>query len=101
LLSEQVVDEGRFDGSVVVHQLQHVTALLIANMVNETCWEAVVASFKASQWNVVNSKLYNSKFHDDSNFTLNLRPKEDKFIQIYLVISKTLIIRNSKEKAAL
>jgi hypothetical protein len=49
LLSEQVVDEGRFDGSVVVHQLQHVTALLIANMVNETCWEAVVASFKASQ----------------------------------------------------
>jgi hypothetical protein len=29
---------------------------------------------------------------------LNLRPKEEKFIQICLAVSKTLIIRNLKEK---
>jgi hypothetical protein len=34
----------------------------------------------------VNSKLYASKFSDNLNFCLNLRPKEEKFIQIYLVI---------------
>jgi hypothetical protein len=46
-------------------------------------------------------RIYNSKFRHDSNFSLNLGPKEEKFTQIYLVISKTLIIRNSNEKSAL
>jgi hypothetical protein len=35
---------------------------------------------------------------DILNFSFNLRPTEEKFIQIYLFISKTLIIHNSKEK---
>jgi hypothetical protein len=49
-----------------------------------------------------NSKLYNSKFCDlDLSLNLrNLRTKEEKFIQIYLVISETLKIRNSKGKSA-
>jgi hypothetical protein len=42
-----------------------------------------------------------SKFHDNSNFSLNLHPKKENFIQIYLVISKTLEICNLKEKSAL
>jgi hypothetical protein len=50
---------------------------------------------------LVNSKLRNSKFHDDSNFSLNLHPKEERFIQIYLVILKNLVICNLKEKSAL
>jgi hypothetical protein len=39
---------------------------------------------------LVNSKLNNLKFHNNSNFSLNLGPKEEKFIQIYVVIFKTL-----------
>jgi hypothetical protein len=50
---------------------------------------------------LVNSKLYNSKSSDISNFSLNLGLKEEKFIQICLVTSKTLIIHNSKEKSVL
>jgi hypothetical protein len=50
---------------------------------------------------LVNLKLYNLKFCDNLNFSLNLGPKEDKFIQIYLVILKTLIICNYNEKSAL
>jgi hypothetical protein len=46
------------------------------------------------QLNVVNPKLYNSKFRNNSDFGLYFGPKEEKFIQIYLVISKTLIINN-------
>jgi hypothetical protein len=53
------------------------------------------------QENLVNSKRYKSKFCDNSNFCLKLGPKEEKFIQIYLVISRTLIIHNSKEKSSL
>jgi hypothetical protein len=45
----------------------------------------------------VNPKLCNSKFHYISNFILNLRPKDEKLIQIDLAISKTLIIHNLKE----
>jgi hypothetical protein len=41
------------------------------------------------------------KFYDISNFGLNLSPKEEKFVCIYLVILKTLIIHNSKEKSVL
>jgi hypothetical protein len=37
------------------------------------------------------------KFLDILNFTLNLRSKEEKFTQIYLVIFKTLVIHKSKE----
>jgi hypothetical protein len=40
-------------------------------------------------------------FCDNSNFSLNLHPKEEKFIHVYLVILKTLILRNSKEISAL
>jgi predicted transport protein len=42
----------------------------------------------------VNSKLYNLKFCHITNLSLNLYPKEEKCIQIYLVISKTFIIHN-------
>jgi hypothetical protein len=42
------------------------------------------------QSNLVNSKLYNSKFHNNFNFCFNLGPKEETFIQIYQVISETL-----------
>jgi hypothetical protein len=45
-------------------------------------------------WLIQNSR-------DISNFSLYLCPKEEKFIQIYLVILKTLIIHNSKEKSVL
>jgi hypothetical protein len=34
----------------------------------------------------INSKIYNLKFQDISNFSLNLHTKEKKLIQIYLVI---------------
>jgi hypothetical protein len=44
---------------------------------------------------------YNYKFYDILNFSLVLHAKEEKHIQIYLVILKTLIICNSKEKSAL
>jgi hypothetical protein len=50
---------------------------------------------------MVNSTLYDSKLHDISNFSLNLGPKEEKFILIYPVVSKTLISHNSKEKSVL
>jgi hypothetical protein len=43
---------------------------------------------------------YNSKFCNNLNFSLNLPPNKEKFIQIYLVISKPLI-RNLEEKFAL
>jgi hypothetical protein len=39
-------------------------------------------------------------FCNNSNFILNLCPKEEKFIQINLFISKTSINRNSKVKSA-
>jgi hypothetical protein len=44
------------------------------------------------QQNVVDSKLYNAKFLDNSNFSLNISPEEEKFIQSYVVIPKILII---------
>jgi hypothetical protein len=47
------------------------------------------------------TQFYNSKFCHNSIFCLNIGPKEEKFVQLYLVISKTLIIRNLKEKSAL
>jgi hypothetical protein len=50
---------------------------------------------------MVNSKFYNSEFCDILNFSLNLCPKEEKFIQIYFVISKMLVSRYSKEKSVL
>jgi hypothetical protein len=40
------------------------------------------------------------KFCDNSNFSLNLCPKEEKFIQFYLVNSKISIICNLKEEFA-
>jgi thioesterase domain-containing protein len=40
------------------------------------------------------SCMRNLKFHDISSFSSNLHTKEEKFIQIYPVISKTLMIRN-------
>jgi hypothetical protein len=43
----------------------------------------------------------NSTFHDNSNFSSHLCPKEEKFIHIYLIILKTLIIHNSKEQSVL
>jgi hypothetical protein len=46
-------------------------------------------------------KICNLKFCDISNFSLHLQPKEGKFTQIYLVISKNLIICNSKDKSVL
>jgi hypothetical protein len=45
-------------------------------------------------------KLVNFK-HYNSNFSLNLLSKEKTFTQIYLVISKTLVICNLKEKSVL
>jgi hypothetical protein len=45
--------------------------------------------------------LVNSKYRNILNFGLNLSPKEEKFIHIYLVISKTLIVCISKEKSVL
>jgi hypothetical protein len=45
--------------------------------------------------------MINSKFYDISKFGFNLGLKEEKFIQIYLVISKTLIICNAKQKSVL
>jgi hypothetical protein len=56
---------------------------------------------KDIQQNLVNSKLYYSTFYDTLNFSLNVCPKEEKFVQIYVVISKTLIICNLKENFAL
>jgi hypothetical protein len=53
------------------------------------------------QRNLVKLKLYNLKFLSILNFSLNLHPKEEKLLQIYLIISKTLKIRNSKEKCVL
>jgi hypothetical protein len=43
----------------------------------------------------------NLKFHNILNFSLNLSPKKEKNMQIYLVISKTFIILNLKEKSVL
>jgi hypothetical protein len=40
---------------------------------------------------MVKSKLYNSKLRHNSIFYLILGPKKEKIIQIYLVISKTLV----------
>jgi hypothetical protein len=50
-----------------------------------------------------NSEPHNSKFCDTGiwNISLNVSSKEGKFIQIYLVILKTLIIHNLKEKSVL
>jgi hypothetical protein len=45
-------------------------------------------------WNLVNLKLCNLKFLDTSNFSLDLCPKEEKFVEIYVVILKTSIIHN-------
>jgi hypothetical protein len=42
-------------------------------------------------------KVCSSKFRYSLKFSLNLCPKEEKFIQIYLVILKTLIICNLKK----
>jgi AMMECR1 domain-containing protein len=39
--------------------------------------------------------------HNIFNFDLNLCLKEERFIQIYLVILKTLIFCNEKEKSGL
>jgi hypothetical protein len=51
-----------------------------------------------AQYNLVNSKLYNSIFHIISNVSMNLNPKQKKkIIHTYLVISKTKIIHDSKE----
>jgi hypothetical protein len=46
-------------------------------------------------------KHYNLKFHCISNFDFNLDHREEKFMHIYLAISKTLIICNSKGKSVL
>jgi hypothetical protein len=48
--------------------------------------------------NLVNLKPCNSKIHDISNSSLNLDSKGKKYIQICLVISKTLINCDLKEK---
>jgi hypothetical protein len=67
-----------------------------------------MVSFPKLKTNYVNvhSKTWlirncNSKFDGILNFSLNLHPKEEKVIQIYLVILKILIIRNFKEKSVL
>jgi hypothetical protein len=43
---------------------------------------------KELQQNLANSKLSNLKFDNTLHFSLNLCPKEEKFIQGGLVISK-------------
>jgi hypothetical protein len=47
---------------------------------------------------VVNLKLCNLKFLHNLNVSFNFHPKKEKFIQIYLVNSKTLVIHNAKKK---
>jgi hypothetical protein len=58
--------------------------------------DVIILTGKYIKKKVVNSKLYNTKFHNILNFSLNLSPKEERFIPIYRHISKTLIIHNSK-----
>jgi hypothetical protein len=67
---------------------------------NRNCWwegcEAV--SVYSKTWLIRNC---HANYCATSNVSLKLRPKEKKSIQIYLVISKTLIICSWKEKSAL
>jgi hypothetical protein len=67
--------------------------------IRSSSYSVLQLSLYSKTWLIRNS--YNLKFCDNSNFSFNLHPEEEKFIQIYLIISKTLMICNSKQKSAL